>query len=102
MTDWTAADKKVARVQYDKALAAAQKECMNFVRSHPVESIQDVWKLEDGIREWGKEIADLFEYRYSRLDLTFCIFVRRGWLTWEDIAGFSEERLKWMHDVTKL
>jgi hypothetical protein len=91
--NWTPAEKKAARVIFDRALENARKEILDFHRNKEIAELDDLWEYEREIREWRKEFDSIFQYRYSYLDLCFVISLGRGWLRNGDLAGLSEERI---------
>jgi len=93
-TTWPEKEKAVARAAFDRAASAAEKEIIKRHAAYPLESLDDLWNLEQEIRKWRKEHGYIFQYRYSHLDECFGICVRRNWLTLENLRGLGEERLQ--------
>jgi hypothetical protein len=86
---WSPRDKAIARRAYDEALANAKKEIFTLFKEQSIASTDDLWDLEEWIREQRKEMSSIFIYSYSKLELVFCISIRRGWLKLESLEGLS-------------
>lgn len=98
---WSPRDKGIARRAYDQALANARKEILAHHKNHPVASIDELWDLEQQIREWRKDLQSIFTYSYSRLAYIFGIVIRRGWLHLDDLSGLSEPILERIRKMVK-
>jgi hypothetical protein len=101
---WSASEKKVARGAFDGALEAAIAKVMSEFkrRASAAVSASDMWAIEDYLREARKEIAGMFDYRYSQLPLVFGWAIREGYLEEERLAGLSEEKLKVIRSIAGL
>ncbi len=58
-----------------------------------------LWQVHDFLTKKQKEIDQKYDYRYSVLTRVFGILVREGWLTPDDLAGLSEEK---MTEITRI
>jgi hypothetical protein len=93
---WSASEKKIARSAYGKAVDSTLAELMaEFkARAAAVATPSDMWEVEAYLREQRRKLADMFDYRYSRLPWVFAQFIREGHLDQARISGLSEDKLE--------
>jgi photoprotection regulator FRP-like protein len=93
---WTNAEKKVARRVFEAArqsvLAAALAEFK--AKAAAATTVDDMWSMEDALRERRREIDELLDYRYSQLTLVFGRLILEGYLDERQLTGLSEDKLE--------
>lgn len=93
---WSAAEKKIARRAYDTArdaaLAAAIAEFK--ARAATVATPQEMWAMEDFLRDKGRELDEMLDYRYSILPLVFAQLIRAGHLELAALDGLRADKLE--------
>ena len=52
-----------------------------------------LWRLLEYLTKIREEMDEKYDYRYSVLPFVFARLIREGWITQEDLAGLSEEKL---------
>jgi predicted transcriptional regulator len=52
-----------------------------------------LWRLLEYLTKIREEIDKKYDYRYSVLPFVFARLVQEGWITQEDLAGLSDEKL---------
>ena len=92
-TGWSPSDKTVAQKAYVKAKSAAEAEAIRVHREKKIERIEDLWGLELQIREWRRERQHVFTLNYDSAEESISEWIRKGWISKDDISGFSEQRL---------
>ncbi len=102
MDEWPRADKHLAHDLTERASENSGAELLRWFRETEVDDVEDLWKLEEKIREWRKERAFEFNMRYSRIESDLAIWIRRGWLTLEDVRGFSTERFERIRRIVEM
>lgn len=67
--NWSVSEKKVARRAFDEALATVLAEIMAEMKARAAAATtwQDMWAIEDYLRDSRRAVTNLFDYRYSRL-----------------------------------
>lgn len=92
---WSAAEKKIARQAFDRALqrefAAVIGETKRMAAD--IQQPSQLWDLEDYLRNRRKEIDARFDYRYSVLLFVFAGLIHAGRLQVHELQGLSEEKL---------
>ncbi len=93
---WSGAEKKIARRAYDSAFAkqcsAITENAMRMLaKSSPP---YGVWELHDYLSRERRKVDRTYDYRYSALISVFGELLREGWLTIEDLAGLSPDKLR--------
>jgi hypothetical protein len=92
---WSAAEKKVARQSFDRALhrefGAVIHETQR--RAAAIKQPSNLWDLEDYLRERRKDIDARYDYRYSVLLFVFADLISTGRLREEELHGLSEDKL---------
>lgn len=91
---WSPSEKKIARAAFDHALAVAnEKRLAEFkAKASAVTSADDLWKIEEALREDRETFDKMFDYRYSQLPVVFAWTIREGYLEDSAIAGLSEDK----------
>jgi Photoprotection regulator fluorescence recovery protein len=93
---WSPSEKKAARQAYDAALEAALSKTMaEFkAKASAAATPAEMWAVEDYLRQKGREIDEMFDYRYSQLILVFARLIREGYLDENLLGGLAEDKLK--------
>ncbi len=95
---WSSAEKKVARVAFNAALACEcaairrEVEAMLQRSSDPAE----IWRVHDYLSRKRREIDDKYDYRYSVLMTVFSRLFAEGWLNEGEIAALTPEKVEWI------
>jgi hypothetical protein len=102
--NWSQSEKKVARRVYDTALENELAEIIaEFkARASAVETPGEMWELEDYLNDKRREIQEKYDYRYSRLILTFARLLREKRIREDDLVGLSEEKLSYIGQIASL
>jgi hypothetical protein len=93
--DWTASEKKVARVAFDAALArelAAIRRQVEEILSGSPDPAQ-VWEVFKYLSKKQRDIDWKYDYRYSVLVDVFGQLLGEGWLTEAELTKLSAEKL---------
>jgi hypothetical protein len=92
---WSESEKKLARRVFETALRAELSEVVaDFqARAASVAAPDDMWALEDYLREKRDSIDRKYDYRYSQLIVVFGHLLREGRIQEAQLAGLSEEKL---------
>ena len=91
---WSPSEKKVARKAYDAARnVVLAKVLAEFkAKANAVTTPTDMWAIEDYLREKGRELDAMLDYRYSQLPLVFARLIREGYLDESSLAGLAEDK----------
>jgi hypothetical protein len=91
---WSSLEKKIARQAYDDALDVVLGKIMaEFkARAADAKTPEAMWDMEGFLRDKRIEIAETFDYRYSRLLMVFAILIREGHLDEARLAGLSDDK----------
>jgi hypothetical protein len=90
---WTPNDKAVAKAAAERARRRAEQEAMRLYAEYKVRSIDDLWALEQKIREWRKIRGHSFGLEYQRANQQLAGWLSMGWLLESDLKHMSPERL---------
>ena len=92
---WTDREKKIARRAFEIAVAEELASTIaDFkARASAVVEPDEMWALEQYLRERRREIDGKYDYRYSQLILVFGRLLREGRIREEQLVGLSEEKL---------
>jgi hypothetical protein len=71
-------------------------------RAGSATSASDLWAIENYLRAAREEIAEMFDYRYSRLTWVFAWAIREGHMKEASLAGFQEEKLEAIRSLAGL
>ncbi len=98
MTDekWSEAEKKLARRIFEAALAAELAEVIADFKAHAAAVVEpdDMWKIEERLRDKRLKIDRKYDYRYSQLIFVFGHLLREGRIRETHLAGLSAGKLK--------
>ncbi len=92
---WSKTEKSVARKAFDKAYRRECEVLAEKVRTMAaqISEPQDIWRIHDLLDEQRRCTDDKYDYRYSVLIFVFARLIREGWLSADDLAGLSQEKL---------
>jgi len=92
---WSEAEKKLARRVFEAALVAELAEVIaDFkARAAAVVAADDMWEIEERLRNKRQEIDRKYDYRYSQLIFVFGRLLREGRVQEAQLAGLAEEKL---------
>lgn len=93
---WTDREKKIARRVFEVAVSEELASTIaDFkARAEAVVKPEDMWALENYLRERRRDIDRKYDYRYSQLIGVFGQLLREGRIREEQLAGISEEKLR--------
>ena len=99
--NWSGSEKKVARRAYETAhdLAVARIVAEFKARACAVSTLSDMWEMESYLKRKGREVEELFDYRYSQLLFVFARLISMGYLDEGQLAGLSAEKLEIIRNV---
>ena len=93
-TEWSAAEKKIARCAFEaaleKALAAALADFK--ARAAAVLTPMEMWTIGEDLQRQRREIDQRFDYRYSQLTHVFAELIHLGLLDEAALAGLAEAK----------
>ncbi len=92
---WSKTEKKIARVAFDKAYRRECSDLIEKIRKKAGEIIEpdNIWRFHDFLTEKRDEIDEKYDYRYSVLILVFARLIADGWLDFNNLKGFAENKL---------
>lgn len=95
-TKWSPSEKKIARRAYDTARAAVLAKALSEfkAKASAVATIDDMWAIGDCLREKGRDLDQMLDYRYSQLPLVFARLIREEYLDEKSLAGLAEDKLE--------
>lgn len=98
---WSAREKKIARRAFDDALVSALGGIMSEFKAMAAAATtpDDLWDVEQYLRDKRRELDELFDYRYSQLPLVFARLIQEGYTEEARLAGLSDEKLAIVRDI---
>ena len=92
---WTAAEKKVARKAFDRALTCNLEEIIGEAkrRMAKVNEPSDLWELEAYLTESRKTVNRVYQFRESRLFTVFSNLMGDGRLREGDLVGLQPDKI---------
>ncbi len=99
---WSKAEKIIAKEAFNNAY---QRECNNIIKEikeYKLKKPEDIWSLSKMLKEREKEINNIYDYRYSQLTFVFGILIKRGFLSIDELDGFSEDKVEQIKKVMSL
>ena len=93
---WSDVEKKVARRAFDLAF---ERECTPIAaevtkRVGRISNPMAVWDLHDYLSEKRRLVDTKYDYRYSVLISLFGRLVAERWLSLDDLAGLTDEKIE--------
>ncbi len=100
---WTEAEKKIARRVFNAAL---QRELVQVMaefkrRAAGASDPDDIWSVQEYLAETRRQIDTKYDFRYSQLLIVFGT-LRENRIEEGDLAGLSDEKLRYVGDVASL
>ena len=92
---WSTSEKKIARRAYN---AAFERQCSSIAAetnrmlkrmSNPAE----IWGIEEYLSERRRDVARVYHYSYSDLDIVLSRLMGDGWLTEADLDGLQSDKI---------
>jgi hypothetical protein len=92
---WTAAEKKVARKAFDRALKCNLEEIIEEARRRmaKVNEPSDLWELEAYLTETRQTVNRVYQFRESRLLTVFSNLMGDGRLKEGDLVGLQPDKI---------
>ncbi|HLJ70494.1 MAG TPA: hypothetical protein VKU03_04195 [Roseiarcus sp.] len=102
--EWSLKEKKIARRAFDAALEETLAKTMAEFkrRANEAATPDEMWAVEDYLRQRRKEIDATFDYRYSQLLFVFARLIQDGSLDEARLAGLAEEKAKLIRSYRRL
>lgn len=101
---WSPAEKAISRRVFGDALEAAFGRILAElkVRAAAAQTPDDIWRVEEFLRDARRDIDRTFDYRYSQLLMVFAQLIREGYTDETRLAGLSDEKRKIIRDLLSL
>ncbi|GEM_PF-1706965 len=90
---WSENDKAVAKAASERARKRAHEEAIALHAGYTVDTIDDLWRLEQLIRQWRKERRGCGHLSYETANDTLALWLAREWLQLSDLSRMSPDRL---------
>jgi hypothetical protein len=93
---WTTSEKKITRRAFDQAAQALLTQTIDEFKAKAaaITKPEDLWALEDHLRERRRDIQTLLDYRYAQLTIVFGRLIAEGYLTEQQLEGLSEDKFE--------
>ena len=92
---WAPAEKKLARIAFDKALerqcTAITQEARRMLETTTAPS--EIFRVQEYLTEQRRIVDGLYDYRYSQLLGVFGRLLSDGWLREGDLNGLQPEKI---------
>jgi hypothetical protein len=92
--NWSKREKEIARKAFNNAY---DRECMALIKEIKDSNLQNsdqLWNLCDMLQKRRREMDEKYDYRYSMLIVVFARLIRDGCLNFEELEGFSQEKIE--------
>lgn len=92
---WSDREKKIARRVFDAAVQSELAETIADFKARVarLSAPDEMWSLEQYLRERRREIEGKYDFRYSQLILVFGRLLREGRIRQDDLAGLAEGKI---------
>lgn len=103
-SDWSPAEKKIARRVFDAALHRELAEVMQAFKSRAAKATEpdDMWSIQEFLTNARNSIDRKYDYRYSQLEFVFGRLLREGRISEGELAGLSEDKMQCILHISKL
>lgn len=93
---WSPGEKKIARAAFDAALFRERAAIRRQVEAMLAASADsaEIWRIRDYLNEQARGVDRKYDFRYSVLIGVFAQLMAEGWLTFDELAGLGDEKLK--------
>jgi len=101
---WSPSEKKIAHAVFDAALERELEEILaNFKRkAADVSSAEEMWALQEYLRESERDFQTKYDFRYSQLPFVFGRLLREGRISEADLHGLAQDKLVGIRRVADL
>ena len=101
---WSVSEKRLSRRVFDAAL---QRELAEIVtefkeKAAQVTAPEDMWPIQEYLRDKHHDIQAKYDYRYSQLLIVFGKLLREGRIQEQELRGLSEEKLSYIQRIGAL
>jgi hypothetical protein len=101
---WSTGEKKIAQAAFDAAQDRERRSIRLEIEGmlQRAENHRVIWDIHDYLNEKRRELDQKYDYRYSQLIMVFGILLRQGWLSENDLAGLSAEKLEAIRRISSV
>ena len=91
---WSKHEKQIAHTAFEQALAREAAALITEVqtKSQAIIELDDLWQLEQFLREKRHALEQRYDYRYSVLLYVFVDLIQAGWLSLDELAGLADDK----------
>lgn len=100
-SNWSPSDKIVGKKAVERAISAAEADIMKRFRNYSIKGVADLWKLEQDLQRWRRDIHGKIYLHYESLEDRLPEWIRNKWLTLSDISSLSAARLERIKNALK-
>ncbi|MBE0546866.1 MAG: hypothetical protein IH627_04230 [Rubrivivax sp.] len=101
---WSPKEKQIARTVFESAAVAEEQELLERLKTQAaaMKNMEDLWALQNVIRDSERKYQEKYDYRYSQLIAVFGGLVREGRVSIGALHGLSEEKMKYIERIASL
>ena len=91
---WSKGEKQIAHAAFEHALAREAAAVVDEVRTkaQAISELDDLWRLEQFLRDKRRALEQRYDYRYSVLLYVFADLIQAGWLSLDELAGLADDK----------
>jgi hypothetical protein len=91
---WSKREKQIAHTAFEQALAREATALVAEVRAkaQAITELDDLWQLEQFLRDKRHALEQRYDYRYSVLLYVFADLIQAGWLSLDELAGLADDK----------
>ena len=91
---WSKREKQLAHAAFEHALAREAAALVFEVRAKAaaITELDDLWQLEQFLRDKRRALEERYDYRYSVLLYVFADLIQAGWLSLDELAGLADDK----------
>jgi hypothetical protein len=91
---WSKREKQIAHTAFEQALEREAAALVAEVRAKAaaISDLDDLWQLEQFLRNKRRDLEERYDYRYSVLLYVFADLIQAGWLSLDELAGLSDDK----------
>lgn len=91
---WSKREKQIAHSAFEQALAREAAAVVAEVRAkaQAITELDDLWQLEQFLRDKRHALEQRYDYRYSVLLYVFADLIQAGWLSLDELAGLADDK----------
>lgn len=103
-TQWSVVEQQIAQSAFDQARQRESEALLQLIKqaAHSVETLEDVWRLNDFLSSKRHEIDGKYDEQPAMLMFALAALIKDGLIDMQELEGLDKDKLSKISALTRM